>query len=41
MNKLDSLINTYVFFEIDNANDNSNNNALLQEWQVNNNSSLL
>ena len=40
MRKLGSLINTHKTFEIDSVNDN-NDDTLLQEWQVNNDSSLL
>ena len=41
MHKLDSLISTYKTFEIDGINDNINDKDLLQEWRINNNSSLL
>ena len=42
MRELCNLISTYkTFFEIDSANDNKNNNDLLQGWQVNNDNVLL
>ena len=41
MRKLGSLISTHKLLEIDSANNNNNDNALLQKWQVNKDGGLL